>query len=139
MGLTPDWHCLVPVAASCCTSGDSRASSARFQPGPAVPSWKGPMPKENGLLRPTDEALRDIPGCHGVSQCMMWLSSIIQPATREGTLGVPCVPALEDAHFGVAAHLWGPFPACTVGYNALKAIQPPQKNTGMGQGIITLG
>lgn len=71
---------------------------------------------------------------------MMWLSSIIQPATRERTLGVSCVPALEDAHFGVAAHLWGPFPACTVVYNALKEIQPPPKHMhGAGHHHIRMG
>lgn len=81
-----------------------------------------------GSSRTTGEAPRDIPGCHGVSPSMIWISSIIQLATREGTCGVPCVSALEGAHFGLATHLWGPFPACTVGYNALKAIQPLKKH-----------
>lgn len=97
------------------------------------------MPKWNWLLHPAAEAPRDIPGCHGVSPRMMSLSSTIEAATREGTLGVPYVPPLENAHFGVEVHLCGPFSACTVRYDVLKAIQSPQKTTSVGQDIILSG
>lgn len=117
MGLTPDWHCPVSHAAAVVTAGPAVPISSR-----ALLCLHG-----RGECQAPPEPQPRHPGTSLDAMVCPHARYGLFPSSRKGTQGVPCVPALEDAHFGVAAHLWGPFPACIVGYNALKAIQPPRK------------
>lgn len=104
---------LVPPAASCRASGDSRGSGAQLQPSSAVPSRQGVSPKTAPASPPHGGGTRGHPWMprwvprHGTA---FFHHPILPPGKGPWVSPVPLPWRVPR----IAAHLWDPFPACTV-------------------------